>query len=226
MFKSIIEKYKGSLAILMKKPILLWGLTLLAQLLSFLAVPFGVLPIISLPISWALSVGLSMLYLKGYRGNGVETDDVFVGFKNFKHNVLGMGWMQLWTLIWLPVPIMNIIKSYEYCFTPYILVEMPELSPTEALKKSKEMTAGYKLQMFLSDLLVGAGVTIIMLVLGVLAVEIPYIGLIFRLILFAFRIAVVLFAPIFLGLIRAGFYDHSKLSRTPMTLPLTDKDYE
>ena len=211
MFKSIIEKYKGSLAILMKKPILLWGLTLLAQLLSFLAVPFGILPIISLPISWALSVGLSMLYLKGYRGNGVETDDVFVGFKNFKHNVLGMGWMQLWTLIWSPVPLMNIIKSYEYCFTPYILVEMPELSPTEALKKSKEMTAGYKLQMF---------------VLGVLAVEIPYIGLIFGLILFAFCIAVVLFAPIFLGLIRAGFYDHSKLSRTPMTLPLTDKDYE
>ncbi len=226
MFNTIFERYVGALKILGKKPILLWGLTLLTQLLSFLAIPFGVLPIIYLPISWALSIGLSMLYLKGFRGDGVKTDDVFVGFKSFKHNALGMGWMKLWSLIWSFVPVMGIIKSYEYCFTPYILMEMPELSPTEALKKSKEMTAGYKLQMFLSDLIIGAGAAIVVLILGVLTVEIPYIGVIFGLILFAFWVAFLLFSPIFLGLVRAGFYDHSKRARTPMTLPLTDKDYE
>ncbi len=223
MIASIIEKYKGSLAILKKKPILLWGLTLLTQFLAFMASVLGMLPIIVLPVTWALSVGLAGLYLKGYRGDDVKTDDVFTGFKQFIKVACGMAWMVLWVVIWALIPIVGpifaVIKLYEYAFVPYILLEKPEYSATEALKKSKEMTCGYKAQMFWSQAFVVIAFIAVLIVM-IFFVRIPYIGGLFGFILFLFIAAVALFAPIFLGLIQAGFYDTSDKASTPMTLPL------
>ncbi len=225
MFNSIIEKYKGSLAILKKKPVLLWGLTLLAQFLTVLASIFGMLPIIVLPITVALNVGLCALYLKGYRGQEVKTDDIFVGFKQFVKVVCGMAWMYLWIFLWALIPVVGfvfaIIKTYEYAFVPYILLEKPEYSATEALKKSKEMTMGYKAQMFWSEIFVVIAVFVVTLVLGMFA-AIPYIGGLFGFVLFLVMVAYLLFGPIFLGLIHAGFYDTSDKASTPATLPLTE----
>ena len=46
--------FRKVLDVLNKKPIKLWGLSLLCALLTTLASVFGVLPIIVLPITWAL----------------------------------------------------------------------------------------------------------------------------------------------------------------------------
>lgn len=222
MKNTVIEKYKGALAILAKKPILLWGLSLLSQLLMCLAVLFGVLPIISLPITFALEAGLCMLYLKGYRGEEVSSADLFTGFKKFMHTAGGMAWMYLWLFIWSLIPIAGIvfvvIKAYEYCFVPYILINEPEIGATDALKKSKGMTSGLKAKMFWSEFIVVVAWFVAALVLALFA-EIPYIGGIFGLALAVVNIACVLFVPIFLGLIRAGFYDIARKAETPMTLP-------
>lgn len=220
MFNEILNTYKGALSILSKKPILLWGLSLLSSFLTVLAAIFGVLPIIYLPIIFALQAGLCCLYLKGYRGEEVKTDDIFVGFKkNFLHIAGGMAWKTLWIVLWALIPIVGIvfavIKAYEYAFTPYILINHPEISATEALKKSKEMTNGYKLKMFLSVILVEVALCLVGLILGSFA-AIPYIGWLFALVSFAVNLAVALFSGIFFGLIKAGFYDAAEKAAYPV----------
>ena len=51
----------------------------------------------------------------------------------------------LWTLL-LIVP--GIIKAYSYSMTPYILVDNPELSVREAIRKSQQMMVGQKFNLF------------------------------------------------------------------------------
>lgn len=47
----------------------------------------------------------------------------------------------LWSLLFV---IPGIIASYSYCMTPFILVENPEMTAREAIKKSKELMKGNK----------------------------------------------------------------------------------
>ncbi len=210
MKQTIIATYRGALDILKKKPVLLWGLSLLTQFLAILASIFGIVPIVYLPIVLALNASLNVLYLKGFRGEEVSSADIFTGFKKFMHVAGGMAWMGLWIIIWSMVPIVGfvfaIIKTYEYAFTPYILITMPEIGATEALKKSQEMTKGLKAKMFWSEILIPVAIYIIVFVVGLLAM-IPILGILFGLALFVFMVLVSLLCPIFLGLIRAGFYD-------------------
>ncbi len=55
----------------------------------------------------------------------------------------------LWFLL-LIVP--GIIKSYEYIFVPYILSENPNISYSRAIELSREMTRGYKFDIFVLGL--------------------------------------------------------------------------
>ena len=44
------------------------------------------------------------------------------------------------------------MKGYQYRYVPYLLAEDPSLAPNEALSKSKQMTMGHKLDIFVLDL--------------------------------------------------------------------------
>ena len=55
----------------------------------------------------------------------------------------------LWSLL-LVIP--GIIKSYAYSMTPYLLAENPNLETQRAITLSREMTRGYRFQMFIFDL--------------------------------------------------------------------------
>lgn len=114
------------------------------------------------------------------------------------------------TIVWILVAIIGFIpaiyKSYEYRFTPYILITRPEVNATEALRLSKQMTKGKKGQMFLADLILAGGFSVLHLVLTTLG-KIPYIGILFMIIAFLVSIAYNLFAPIFTGLYEAAFFE-------------------
>ncbi len=96
----VMGAYKRALKVLAKKPVMLWGLSLLYSLLTCLAVVFSVLPIIWIPIIMVLELGVSAIYLSGIRGHGVKTEDLFAGFSGFFKNACGMGWRTLWLIIW------------------------------------------------------------------------------------------------------------------------------
>lgn len=202
--------YKNSVKVLAAKPFRLWGLSLMNSLLVILISVFGVLPIITIPVTLTLTAGVSIIYLTGYHGREVSSDQLFAGFKNFPHVAGGMCWKYLWVLIWalVPVigPILAVIKSYSYRFVPYVLIEKPGISATEALRYSMEKTKGYKGKMFIAWLLPIAAVAVVSLVLSLLGM-IPFVGAVFNGIAFLFTIAYSALMPLFQGLVAAGFYD-------------------
>lgn len=55
----------------------------------------------------------------------------------------------LWTLLFI---IPGIVKSYAYSMSFYIAVLKPELSANDALDRSKELTIGHKMDIFMLDL--------------------------------------------------------------------------
>ncbi|MBR3641981.1 MAG: hypothetical protein IKN57_00590, partial [Parasporobacterium sp.] len=67
-------------------------------------------------------------------------------------------------------------------------------------------TNGYKGKMFLTDLLICLCIFVPALVLGLLGL-IPYVGIIFTIIYVLFMLVVAIFAPLFLGLVRAAWYE-------------------
>ena len=211
-----LQKYKQALDVILKKPVMLWGLSLLSvvitALLSIVTAPIFIL---GTAISILVSCGMIKVYLDGLKGKEVNSDQLFAAFNKNALRIIGaMAWMALWIVIWSMVPIAGpiiaIVKSYSYKFVPYIVMTKPEVSATQALRLSMEMTKGKKGQMFLADLCFIGGIFVVSFVLGLFCI-IPIIGILFGLVSLAFSIAVSLFSPIFVGLYSAAFYDDAEV---------------
>ena len=89
---------------------------------------------------------------------------------------------------------------------PYIVIQNPEISATEALRLSMKKTEGFKGRMFLADLIVGLCCAGVMLVLGGLSM-IPYVGVVFMVISVIVSIFLGLVVPLLMGLISAAGYE-------------------
>lgn len=206
-----IEILKRAFAVVFKKPFRLWGLSLMSALLSVIASILGG-PVIGIGVAvgLVLNLGMAWIYLDGYRGEEVSSKQLFEPFKSFWKSFAGMGWMELWVLIWSLIPfagfVFGIIKGYAYGLTPYILREDDKVSPNEALKESISRTNGYKGKMFLTDLLFALMIFVPTLVLSLMSM-IPYIGVLFGLILVVFCIAIAAFGGLITGLIKAAWYE-------------------
>lgn len=211
-----LQKYKQALDVILKKPVMLWGLSLLSVIIT------GLLSIVTAPIfvlgtaiSVLVSCGMIKVYLDGLKGKEVNSDQLFAAFNKNALRIIGaMAWMALWIVIWSMVPIVGpiiaIVKSYSYKFVPYIVMTKPEVTATQALRLSMEMTKGKKGQMFLADLCFFGGIFVVSFVLGLFCI-IPIIGILFALVSIAFSIVVSLFSPIFVGLYSAAFYDDAEV---------------
>ena len=205
--------YKKTFSVLMKRPFRLWGISLLAEFLCLVAYAgFIGVPAAAFCAALLLSASMSMIFLNSYRtGLEPKTSYLFASFK--KDRILrvlgGMAWMQLWIFLWSLIPIVGIvfgiIRMYEYRFVPYILMTRDDVKPTDAIKISKQETMGYKGKMFGADILLGAvylGVFLVFTLLG----EIPYLGVLFRILWVLIAIAYGLLAPLFSGIMQAAFY--------------------
>lgn len=202
-----IKTYRKALEVIAKKPIMLWGLSLLSAIITSLICSACIgMPIIGVAVAGVIACGMAKVYIDGLFGKKVNSDQLFAGFNgNFMRIAGGYLWYALWTFIWCLVPIAGIVKAYSYRFVPYILITRPDVSATQALRLSMQMTKGKKGQMFLADLCFFAGIFVVSLVLGLLA-TIRFIGPVFGLILFIFTVLVGLFSNIFVGLYSAAFY--------------------
>ena len=127
--------------------------------------------IIAIAVSPVVMVGLMNVYLHMYRGENVEFGDMFDGFKNYGHVLGGYWYMYLFIFLWsLLLYIPGIIKAYAYSMAPYILMDQPEISATDALEKSKQMTYGHKWEIFVMYLsFIGWGI-LSSLTMGILAI--------------------------------------------------------
>lgn len=211
----LMKIYGNAFKVLMKKPLKLWGISLLATVLSPLLIFLcgAAIPGLSLAVSLLLGTAMTMIYLHGYRGEEVRVVQMFDCFKDFqtmKRVVLGLLWMSLWIFLWglIPIagPIFALVRAYEYRLTVYILITEPDINLTDAIKVSSQRTKGYKLQMWLADFVHVILFIVATLLLGLLA-AIPYLGILFGIVLFVLIIAYAALAPLFVGLVQAAFYE-------------------
>ena len=83
------------------------------------------------------------------RTNEPEIGILFGYFSNWKTTamaeLLQIVYVLLWSLLFI---IPGIIASYSYAMTSYILAEHPEMLPSEAIERSKEMMSGNRWRLF------------------------------------------------------------------------------
>lgn len=121
------------------------------ETLVFLIV-FGI--IVSIIIGNALQVGEKRFFIESFKGEA-KIGTLFTTFKNgewlpITGKILLMDiYLFLWTLLFI---IPGIIKSYQYRMVPYILSENSDLSTSNAIKISREMTNNEKWEIFVLDL--------------------------------------------------------------------------
>ena len=226
--------YGRALAVLMKKPLKLWGLSLLSVCLTgVLSALCGfAIPGLALAVTLLLTTSMTMVYLAGYRGEEVRTVQLFSCFKDWqtiKRVTLGLSWMALWVFLWglIPIvgPIFALIRAYQYRLTPYILITEPEVSITDAIKVSKERTNGYKLQMFLADFLIDIAYFVAVYILGILS-GIDVIGILFALVVLALSICYAALRPLFGGLVQAAFYEEISNPTVPVAPSYQPTSYQ
>ena len=207
--------YKRAFQVLLKKPFKLWGISLLAILLGSVISSLcgAAIPVLGLSVGLLISTAMTLIFLRGYRGEDVNVLQLFDCFKDWatiKRVLLGLGWMGLWIFVWSLIPVVGpfiaLVRIYEYRLTPYILMFEPEVKITDAIKVSKEKTMGYKLQMWLADFLYIIVFFAAMVVLTVFAL-IPILGVLFALAELIIYIAFLALAPLFAGLVQAAFYE-------------------
>ena len=202
-----------TLKTLFSKPIQLWGLSLLSVILNTCAkLLCSIPPILGMSVSRTLSAGMNCVFLDAYNGKEVNSKQIFSGFssgKSFFRVAGGMLWKSFWLLIWglllviPPVGIAALIyKGISYSFTSYILLKKQDISPLDALKRSMQLTKGYKGKIFVTYLLVAAAYLLIALISFLFAL-IPYIGIVIAALIF---IVVGILSPLFFGVLQAAMF--------------------
>jgi len=97
-----------------------------------------------------ISLGMVMFFLSLSRATNPQASLIFKGFDNWISAFLTLLAMSilifLWTIL-LIVP--GIIATLSYNMTFFILADNPDLKPLEALRRSKHMMQGHKMELFM-----------------------------------------------------------------------------
>lgn len=97
------------------------------------------------------SYGVSF-YKKSAYGKKLAVENIFEGFHDYGRvmlmELLAFIFIGLWTLLFI---IPGIVKSFSYAMAPYIMVDHPEMSASDAIKESKRMMDGHKWELFCLD---------------------------------------------------------------------------
>lgn len=116
----------------------LWGYTGGSFLLSLLVL---------CPLSVGFHNAWKALYV--YSNPSILSNSFGIGFRNYGRAIGGTLLVQIFTALWTLLFIVpGIIKAYSYALTPYILVDDPDLSVREAIRKSQKMMQGQKFNLF------------------------------------------------------------------------------
>tara|TARA_B110000459_G_C16551793_1_gene467118 strand:- start:635 stop:1249 length:615 start_codon:yes stop_codon:yes gene_type:complete len=133
--------------------------------------------VISLLVGAPLALGFIIFSLNFTRKKEAKIVDLFQGFNNYKTVLLTYLLVLanvILRMLLLIVP--GIIAAFSYSMVFYILADNPDISPKNALKKSKEMMMGYKWKIFFLGLSFLGWALLAILTLGIgLLWLMPYI---------------------------------------------------
>lgn len=109
---------------------------------------------LNLLVANPFEVGASRFFLESTTFHKGDVGRIGMGFSvNYGNVVLTQFLRNLFIFLWsLLFIIPGIVRAYGYFAVPYILAENPNLDHDRALKLSREMTMGYKGEIFVTDL--------------------------------------------------------------------------
>lgn len=111
------------------------------------------LALIYLIISGAIYLGYNRYILNLYDRAEARFSDLFSQFENFGNafalNLLTGLFVFLWSLLFV---IPGIVAGYSYAMAPFIMLDHPELSASECIRRSKELMYGHRGELFTLEL--------------------------------------------------------------------------
>ncbi len=129
-------------------------------------------------VAGLVAVGYISLYLVLLRGMKPSFEGCIAAItENIGTKFIATLLVSLYTFLWsLLFIIPGIVKSYSYAMTPYILLDRPELSATDAIKESEKMMNGHKMDLFILDLSFIGWILLAMITCGIAIFYVePYI---------------------------------------------------
>ena len=113
---------------------------------------FSVLNLLHFILGGVVGLGYADYLLKQHDRKGPQFNDLFSKFdrfgEGFLQNFLRSLYIFLWSLL-LIIP--GVVAQYRYRMTPFIIVDHPELTASEAIRASKNMMKGNKWDLFCLD---------------------------------------------------------------------------
>ena len=155
-FNMLKADWKGAVLLLL---IIMLINTVISAALGFVIASEELASFANLIAEIFVGIPLSYLFVKemlGFvRGGKIEISSSLVDkFKaDYLKSIKVIGLMSIYIFLWcLLLFIPGIIKSYSYCFAPYISMDNDELTAEECINESMKLTNGYKMKLFLLDL--------------------------------------------------------------------------
>lgn len=113
----------------------------------------GALSLVRLILGGVIQLGYTKFLLAQHDGREYEVKDLFSQFDRFSVGFLQLFLRELYTFLWcLLLVIPGIIKSFGYAMTPFILEDHPELTASQAIRRSQELMDGHKGELFVLGL--------------------------------------------------------------------------
>ena len=107
----------------------------------------------SLLVAGAVALGAAAYFLAIVRGDKPAFSTLFSGFQHYAKTLLLYLIMLVFIFLWFLLLIVpGIIAGLRYSQAYYILLDNPEISPMEAIRRSKAMMAGHKGRLFVLGL--------------------------------------------------------------------------
>ncbi|WP_168119890.1 DUF975 family protein [Paenibacillus sp. HB172176] len=160
-----------------------WGKSIAVFLIYVaITISLGFIPffgqLVLILITGVFTLGMALYFIRLARGEDPSVSSLFEGFERFVKVFLLTLLMGIFTLLWsLLFIIPGIIAGYRYSQAYYILIDNPDISALEAIRRSKEMMAGHKWRYFVLQLSFIGWYLLCMLTLGIGALWLaPYMA--------------------------------------------------
>ena len=121
--------------------------------LAFLTVVAVVISVVGLILGGVIEIGKARYHLNLIDGAAARFDDLFTAFPQFLSAlVMNLVRQVLITLGMLLLVIPGVMLVFSYAAAPYIMAQDPQCEGLEALRRSRELMKGNRMELFLLDL--------------------------------------------------------------------------
>ena len=129
-------------------------LFVISLIIAALSAAASMIPVVgTIIVAPAFALSTTRVYLSLIEGGQPKAGDAFEGFDDFWSAFKVSFLVGLFTFLWsLLFVIPGIVKSFSYSMSGYILAENKGKGALECISESKQMTNGYKMDLFILSL--------------------------------------------------------------------------